>query len=226
MLKFYSPLTGDFYENDVDEFGWNNGTVDYPTLFTGSDMSYYADSIQEAVEQRNGDDGGNLMLYFDESRNPDIKAKVMSAVPSVEIQNGVLMGCTTVKLRESLTAPEMEDLLEYLKGQFSDGWGEGFEQQAIQISNGVLNVHELGYVPICSKLSEVQYLQPDNPDEKRDFHSISHQKLGRCRMLVVCGSEISNSMSAEIGAAEKKNIICTTLDGLAKIKEANENDRL
>lgn len=42
MLKFYSPLTGDFYENDVDEFGWNNGTVDYPTLFTGSDMSYYA----------------------------------------------------------------------------------------------------------------------------------------------------------------------------------------
>ncbi len=45
-------------------------------------------------------------------------------------------------------------------------------------------------------------------------------------MLVVCGSEISNSMSAEIGAAEKKNIICTTLDGLAKIKEANENGRL
>ena len=30
---------------------------------------------------------------------------------------------------------------DYLKGQFSDGWGEGFEQQAIQISNGVLNVH-------------------------------------------------------------------------------------
>jgi hypothetical protein len=87
-------------------------------------------------------------------------------------------------------------------------------------------VYELGYVPICPKLSEVQYLQPDNPDEKRDFHSISHQKLGRCRMLVVCGSEISNSMSAEIGAAEKKNIICTTLDGLAKIKEANENGRL
>lgn len=87
-------------------------------------------------------------------------------------------------------------------------------------------VYELGYVPICPKLSEVQYLQPDNPDEKRDFHSISHQKLGRCRMLVVCGSEISNSMSAEIGAAEKKNIICTTLDGLAKIKEANENSRL
>ena len=88
------------------------------------------------------------------------------------------------------------------------------------------NVYELGYVPICPKLSEAQYLQPDNADEKRDFHSIAHQKLGRCRMLVVCGSKISHSMSAEIGAAEKRNIICTTLDGLIKIKEADENDRL
>lgn len=41
-------------------------------------------------------------------------------------------------------------------------------------------------------------------------------------MLVVCGNEISNSMSAEIGAAEKRNLICTTLDGLAKIKEAHD----
>lgn len=83
-------------------------------------------------------------------------------------------------------------------------------------------VYELGYVPICPKLSEAQYLQPDNADEKRDFHSIARQKLGRCRMLVVCGSEISHSMSTEIGAAEKRNLICTTLDGLAKIKEADE----
>ena len=30
-------------------------------------------------------------------------------------------------------------------------------------------VYELGYVPICPKLSEVQYLQPDNPDEKGTF---------------------------------------------------------
>jgi hypothetical protein len=83
-------------------------------------------------------------------------------------------------------------------------------------------VYELGYVPICPKLSEAQYLLPDNADEKRDFHSIAHQKLGRCRMLVVCGNKISHSMSAEIGAAEKRNIICTTLDGLIKIKEADE----
>ena len=41
-----------------------------------------------------------------------------------------------------------------------------------------------------------------------------------------CGNEISNSMSAEIGTAEKRNIICTTLEGLAKIKESDEHDGL
>ena len=87
-------------------------------------------------------------------------------------------------------------------------------------------VYELGYVPICPKLNDGQYLVLDNADEKRDFHGIAHQKLGRCRMLVVCGNEISNSMSAEIGMAEKRNIICSTLDGLAKIKEADEHDGL
>ena len=85
-------------------------------------------------------------------------------------------------------------------------------------------VYELGYVPNCPKLSDAQYLQMEKADEKRNFHSSARQKLGRCRMLVVCGNEISNSMSAEIGAAEKRNLICTTLDGLAKIKEADENN--
>ena len=42
-------------------------------------------------------------------------------------------------------------------------------------------------------------------------------------MLVVCDNEISNTISAEIGTAEKRNIICTTLEGLAKIKESDEH---
>lgn len=141
MLKLYSPLTGDFYKNDVDEYGWNNGVADYPTLFSGVDMAYYEESIREAVEQRDNDDGGNLMPYFDEDRNPGVRKKVLSAVPTVEIRDGELMGCTTVKLKESLTEAEMQNLQDYLKGQFSDGWGEGFEQQEIQTGDGVLCVH-------------------------------------------------------------------------------------
>ena len=115
--------------------------ADYPTLFSGVDMAYYEESIREAMGQRDHDDGGNLMPYFDEDRNPGVKKKVLSAVPTVEIRDGELMGCTTVKLKESLTEAEMQDLEDYLKGQFSDGWGEGFEQQEIQTGDGVLYVH-------------------------------------------------------------------------------------
>ena len=96
----------------------------------------------------------------------------------------------------------------------------------IALSGGLQYAYELGYVPICPKLSDSQYLQMENADEKREFQNISRQKLCRCRMLVVCGNEISNSMSAEIGTAEKRNIICTTLEGLAKIKESDEHDGL
>lgn len=115
--------------------------TDYPTLFSGVDMAYYEESIREAVEQRDSDDGGNLMPYFDEDRNPSVKKKVLSAVPTVEIRDGELMGCTTVKLKEPLTEAEMQDLQDYLKGQFFDGWGEDFEQQEIQTGDGVLYVH-------------------------------------------------------------------------------------
>lgn len=100
-------------------------------------MSYYEDSIRQAVEQYTG----NLMSYFYNQRNPGIKKKVLSAIPSVEIRGGELMGCTTVVLKEPLAEEEMEDLQDYLKGQFSDGWGEGFEQREIQTGDGVLYVH-------------------------------------------------------------------------------------
>ncbi len=83
-------------------------------------------------------------------------------------------------------------------------------------------VFELGYIPICSALIEGQYLTLEDLDEKRHFQNISRQKLTRCRMLVVCGNEITSAMSAEIGQAEKRNLICTTLEGLARIKESEK----
>lgn len=50
----------------------------------------------------------------------------MSAVPAVKESDGVLYGCTTLELKEYLEAEELSELCEYLTGQYSDGWGEGF----------------------------------------------------------------------------------------------------
>ena len=77
-------------------------------------------------------------------------------------------------------------------------------------------VYELGYVPICPKMNDGQYLALDNADEKRDFHNIARQKLGRCRMLVVCGNEISTAMTAEIGQAERETLSALPLTALPK----------
>lgn len=83
-------------------------------------------------------------------------------------------------------------------------------------------VYELGYVPICPALNDAQYLALSNSDELRDLHSIALQKLARCRMLVVCGKEVSHDMSVEIGFAEKRHLICTTLEGLARIRDEGD----
>lgn len=81
------------------------------------------------------------MPYFSGQRNPGVKAKVLSAIPSVELRDGELMGCITVRLKEPLNDVEMKALQEYLRGQFSDGWGEGFEQWEIYTDDGTLYVH-------------------------------------------------------------------------------------
>ena len=201
-LKLYSPLTGDFYRNDADEYGWNNGVTDYPTLFSGADMSYYEDSIREAVEQHNIDNG-NLMPYFDKEQNPGVKTKVLSAVPSVEIRNGELMGCTTVKLREPLTDTEMKDFQDYLKGQFSDGWGEGFEQREIQTGDGVLYVH-FGEEPFDFEVEQVRA----DPTQEQTSHSRPQMKLigedgssAACNIFAILGR--ASRLLRENGQPEK-----------------------
>lgn len=94
------------------------------------------------------------------------------------------------------------------------------ETSARQLRRYCRAVFDLGYVPICPRLGDGQYLDLDVPDEKKAYHEIARQKLGRCRMVVVCGREITSTMLAEIGIAEKRHLVCTTLGGLASIRNS------
>ena len=145
-IELLTPLTGTFLPNEMEQ-DWEeedyNDFEEEQVFFEGDDLTEYASVIQEKIAEYNrvghdDDRTDNLMDYFDGSAA--IKEKVVSAVPSVKESDGVLYGCTTLELKEYLEAEELSELCEYLTGQYSDGWGEGFEQRGIKIPEGELYV--------------------------------------------------------------------------------------
>ena len=137
-MKFYSPLTAEFFPDEPD---WEDESYNeyegYP--MDGHDLLQYADAVDEAVKKDIADFNGDLMQYYHE--DDSVRSKVVSAVPSVEIHGNKLCGCLNVELKEALLDDEQTVLCNYISGQYSDGWGEGFEQRDIRVEDGTLAVH-------------------------------------------------------------------------------------
>ena len=137
-MKFYSPLTAEFSPDEPD---WEDESYNeyegYP--MDGHDLLQYADAVDEAVKKDIADFNGDLMQYYHE--DDSVRSKVVSAVPSVEIHGNKLCGCLNVELKEALLDDEQTVLCNYISGQYSDGWGEGFEQRDIRVEDGTLAVH-------------------------------------------------------------------------------------
>ena len=138
QMKFYSPLTADFFPNEPDyEDEFYDEYEGCP--LDGHDLLQYADAVDEAVKKDIADFNGDLMQYYHE--DDSVRSKVVSAVPSVEICGNKLCGCMNVELQEPLNEGEQAVLCDYISGQYSDGWGEGFEQRDIRVDDGTLAVH-------------------------------------------------------------------------------------
>ena len=146
-IELLTPLTGTFLPNEMEQ-DWEGEEYheleEEQVLFDGADLIPYVSEIQEKIAEysrvgHEDDKTDNLMDYFDGSAA--IKEKVLSAVPSVKEADGVLYGCTILELKEYLETEELSELCEYLTGQYSDGWGEGFEQQEIPVEGGELCIH-------------------------------------------------------------------------------------
>ena len=56
------------------------------------------------------------------------------------MQDGKLCGCTAITYRQNLSEHQWNALFRDIAGQYSDGWGEGFEQRAIDLEEGELYV--------------------------------------------------------------------------------------
>lgn len=105
------------------------------------DLIPFESDITEAVIKEYdciGEEPRGLMHYF--SGSLSVAEKVFTAKPMVTEREGELYGVLECRIREALTADELDELKEYWTGQMSDGWGEGFEQQAIKVEDGELYV--------------------------------------------------------------------------------------
>ena len=117
-LKLYMPLTADLYErNEYGEFD------DCSTLLEGSELRGYQDQITAALVK-------NRMPEETE------RGLVRTAVFAVEERDRQLWGVAECRVAGELSDTELETLKEYLTGQASDGWGEGFEQRDILVDGG------------------------------------------------------------------------------------------
>lgn len=91
----------------------------------------YEDKINEKIRQSLDYDEQErgLMTWCDDE---DITQKFFSAKPFVEVRDGNLYGGVVLEHYGELDPADLISVSDYISGQFSDGWGEGFEQHEIR----------------------------------------------------------------------------------------------
>ena len=131
------PLTADLYERN--EYG---DLDDSSTLLEGSELRDYQDQITAAlVKNRMPEETERgIMHWYDKADS--VNRKIHSAVFAVEVRDRQLWGVAECRVAGELSDTEMDTLKEFVTGQASDGWCEGFEQREIAVDDGgELHVH-------------------------------------------------------------------------------------
>lgn len=140
--SFFCPLEGNLEDNrcgDVQSVG-------------NRYLRSYAWAIRDLLEAEQASPEDEMAQFFNE--DDGIKAKLVSAVWTVDEYQGRLFGRIDCRFRESLTESETEVFKDWLLGQCSDGFGEHFEQQPIETEEGDLFVsfwNSGGDYFLCSK---------------------------------------------------------------------------
>lgn len=150
LLKLYMPLTADRTRRGHDD----------PTELSGRDLLRYEGIILKALRDNQMQEEAERGIMHWYSDNDSVNDKVKSVVFSVETRDNELWGVAECRVISPLSPEELATLTDYISGQASDGWGEGFEQQDIRVDNDILNVH-LWNSDDWSIMAEAQRFDPD-----------------------------------------------------------------
>ena len=141
-LKLYSLITGHLMEDDQDDFDAAYYDYEGPPL-SPYEMTAFEAVVKKAIEDETMPEevDRGLMEYYSGHEPASVDAKVLSAFVDAEVYENKLWGVLKCTLKEPLTNEEIAALKEYASGQYSDGYGEGFEQRERKTEYGDLYVH-------------------------------------------------------------------------------------
>ena len=136
LLKLYMPLTADFYPRDE----WGDSSEE-GERWDDRTLTEYEDQILGALVKNRMPEERERGLMHWYGEQDSLNAKVRSAEFTVEVRDGCLWGVAECQVVGELTSGELTRLKDFISGQASDGWGEGFEQREIDVGDGKLYVH-------------------------------------------------------------------------------------
>lgn len=133
-FRLFSPLTGQLYLKNG--FGVME---DEPVDIGAEVLCIYKEKITRAIEEEleKMKCERGLADFLD---NLLLKQKVYAMTPGVEKWNDRLWGVLEVKTNGELSAGERNAITNEWEGQCSDGFGEDFEQNEIEVDDGILCV--------------------------------------------------------------------------------------
>ncbi len=88
--------------------------------------------IIDTINDRIDHDETDLAEYLSEALEMIVSKITMEVRPSI---TGIICR-TTCEVDEELKPGLLNNLSDFISGQFSDGWGEGFEQEEFSIDGG------------------------------------------------------------------------------------------
>jgi len=141
-IRLYCPLE---VRTDPDstlgqQYGDCPNEFEYATI-SSSVARHYEREINAQIKRDmdgHGEQERGLAPYLDSGSG--LKDKVYSIKPSVEVWNNELWGVVSIKTTTDMNRHQMAELDDHVISQFSDGWGEHFEQHPIKTRDGDLYV--------------------------------------------------------------------------------------